>query len=70
MLKADEIQTPIVMTKLFKHMWRDEVTPDEWKKKGIIIRIPMKGDLRECGNWRGITLSPVGMKVFSKVILN
>ena len=70
MLKADEIQTPIVMTGLFKHMWRDEVTPDEWKKKGIIIRIPKKGDLRECGNWRGITLSPVGMKVFSKVILN
>lgn len=29
-----------------------------------------KGDLRDCGNWRGITLSPVIMKVFAKVILN
>ena len=38
-------------------------------KKGI-IEIPKKEDLRDCGNWRGITLTPVVMKVFSKVILN
>ena len=70
MLKADEIQTPIAFKDLFNHMWRDEVTPVVWKKKGIIVRVPKKGDLSECGNWRGITLSPLGMKVFSKVILN
>ena len=70
MLKADEIQTPMKLTELSKHIWRDEATPDEWKNNGIIIRIPKKGDLRDCGNWRGITLSPVVMKVFSKVILN
>ena len=50
MLKADEIQTPMKLTELSKHIWRDEVTPDEWKNKGMIIRIPKKGDLRDCGN--------------------
>ena len=70
MLKADEIETPIVIKELFNHMWRDEVTPVEWKKRGIIVRIPKKGDLSECGNWQGITLSSLGLKVFSKVILN
>ena len=23
--------------------------------KGIIVNLPKKGDLTECGNWRGIT---------------
>ena len=70
MLKADEIQMPAMITELSRHIWRDEVTPDEWKNTGIIIKIPKKGDLRDCGNWRGITLSPVVMKVFSRIILN
>ena len=70
MLKADEIQTPIVMKDLFNHIWQDEITPDVWKQEGIMIKVPKKGDLRDCSNWRGITLSSTCMKVFSKVILN
>ena len=43
--------------------------PSEWKQ-GVIVKIPKKGDLSECGNLRGITLSPIVLKIFSKVLLN
>jgi hypothetical protein len=29
--------------------------PKDWKE-GIILKIPKKGDYRNCNNWRGITL--------------
>lgn len=45
MLKADEIQTPAMITELFKLIWREEVIPDEWKNTGIIIRIPKKKEI-------------------------
>ena len=34
------------------------------------MKLPRKGDLSDCNNWRGITLLPVPEKVFCKVILN
>ena len=30
----------------------------------------MKGDLTECGNWRGITLTSVPSKVFRRVLVD
>ena len=35
---------------------------------GLIVKLPNKGDLGECDNWRGITLYPIISKVFSKII--
>ena len=42
---------------------------EKWKN-GVIVKIPKKGDLSDCGNWRGITLSPIALKIFCKVLLN
>ena len=42
--------------------------PKEWKE-GIIIKVPKKGDLSQCKNWRGITLLAVISKIFNKIIL-
>ena len=39
-------------------------------EKSIIIKIPKKGDLTLCKNWRGITLLSVPGKVMSTVIMN
>ena len=36
----------------------------------LIIKIPKKGDLTECRNWRGITLTSVLSKVFGRVLIN
>ena len=42
--------------------------PEDWKK-GLIAKVPKKGDLSNCNNWRGITLLSVVSKVFSRCIL-
>ena len=35
-----------------------------------MVKIPKKGDLTECGNWRGITLTSVPSKVFRRVLID
>ncbi|VDP65732.1 unnamed protein product [Schistosoma mattheei] len=39
-------------------------------KEGHLIKIPKKGDLSKCENYRGITLLSVPGKVFNIVLLN
>ena len=43
--------------------------PETWKQ-GLIAKIPKKGDLTECMNWRGITLTYVPSKVFGRVLID
>ena len=50
-------------------MWEQESIPQDWKK-AIIIPINKKGDRKECGNSRGISLLSVPGKVLTRVILN
>ena len=47
-----------------------QLLQDVWasKKDAVIVPIPKKGDLRECDNWRGISLLDVAGKVFARVI--
>ena len=42
--------------------------PVDWTK-GVIIRIPEKGALSDCNNWRGITLLSVPNKILAKIII-
>ena len=37
--------------------------------KGVIIRIPKKGTLSDCNNWRNITLLSVPSKILAKIII-
>ena len=69
MYKVDENKLPLVLTNLFNKIKESGILPSEWKN-GVIVKIPKKGDLSECGNWRGITLSPIALKIFCKVLLN
>ena len=39
----------------------------EWRD-AVIVPIPKKGDLRSCGNWRGISLLDVAGKLFARLI--
>ena len=68
MIKAEDKETPVAMTEIFKKIWQGEQTPEEWKV-GLIIKLPKKGDLTDCNNWRGITLLPLTCKIFSRIIL-
>ena len=48
-------------------MWNEEKVPEEWRD-GLIVKLPKRGDLSQCTNWRGITLISVPAKVFSRVL--
>ena len=47
----------------------------KWKKKipdwgkDTIVKIPKKGDLTNCNNWRGITLLSIPSKIFCNIII-
>ena len=53
---------------LFEKVCQDENVPQEWKD-GHLIKLPKKGDLTNCGNYRGITLLSIPGKVFSRILL-
>ena len=68
-LKADLIGSTNMLYDLFQDIWKEEAIPEEWKE-GYIIKIPKKGDLSSCSNYRGITLLCIASKIFNRIILN
>ena len=56
-------------TKLFNKVKEDGVAPKSWSKV-LIVKLPKKGNLRECTNWRGNTLLAVISKIFVRVLLS
>jgi hypothetical protein len=57
-----------VFDKIFKKIWEKEEIPRDWKE-GIIVKVPKKGDLTECSNWRGITLLNTSSKLLTRIML-
>jgi len=39
-------------------------------EEGLIIKIPKKGDLSNCNNWREVTLLSIPSKILTNIILN
>ncbi|KAK1791378.1 hypothetical protein P4O66_013384 [Electrophorus voltai] len=56
------------LTVLFNKCWQDQSVPSDWRK-GVIVKLPKKGNNADCNNWRGITLLLVPGKVFCSVLL-
>ena len=54
---------------LFNKIWCTKQILDEWKE-GYLIKLPQKGDLSNCNNYRGIMLLSVPGKVLSRILLN
>ena len=52
---------------LFHKIWNAETIPEEWCR-GLIVKLPKKGDRTQCTNWRGVTLLSVPSKIFCKII--
>lgn len=65
-VKTNPTNTEKVLLPLFNRIWKEKKMPGKWKK-GINIKIPKKGDLAKCENYRGITLLPVISKVFEPI---
>ncbi|XP_076059549.1 uncharacterized protein LOC143036186 [Oratosquilla oratoria] len=49
--------------------WEEKQAPSDWKD-ALLITIFKKGDRRECGNYRGISLLSIAGKVLARILLN
>ena len=67
-IKADMETATNMLYSLFSKIWEREEIPAEWKE-GILIKLPKKGDLTECSNYRGIMLLSVPGKVLNRILL-
>ena len=65
-LKADIDTTVEMLYPLSARIWEDEKLPAHWKE-GHLIKLPKKGDLSTCSNYRGISLLSVPRKVLERV---
>ena len=52
MLKADVETSAEVLTDFFHSIWASETIPEDWAR-GLIVKLPKKGNLNTCDNWRG-----------------
>ena len=69
MLKTDIYFAGRLFTDLLRDIWTNDVIPNDWNK-GLIVKLPNKGDLQHCDNCKGITLLSVPSKIFCQVLLN
>ncbi|XP_061188858.1 uncharacterized protein LOC133197034 [Saccostrea echinata] len=68
LFKTDPLLTATILQPIFHDIWERNTIPDEWNH-GVIIKIPKKGNLNDCNNWRGITLLSIPSKIMAKIII-
>ena len=67
-IKADLKNSAEMLYNLFGKIWETNEIPDDWKE-GYLIKLPKKGYLKECKNWRAIVLLSTAGKVLNRIIL-
>ena len=58
----------LFLVKFFNRLLRGEKMPDEWRKSVLVPLYKDKGDIKECGNYRGIKLMSHTMKLWERII--
>jgi hypothetical protein len=56
-----------IMAKLFEKIWKEKKLPTEWLRENI-CKLPKKGVISDCNNWRGVTILNVAVKIFTRCI--
>ena len=67
-LKVDIMSSVNMLHSLFSRIWDEEQVPAEWRE-GLLVKLPKKGDLSNCNNYRGIMLLSTAGKVFNRIVL-
>uniref|UniRef100_A0A8D9DWW4 Craniofacial development protein 2 n=1 Tax=Cacopsylla melanoneura TaxID=428564 RepID=A0A8D9DWW4_9HEMI len=67
-LKAGGEELNMKICNLIQKIWSSEKIPDDWKN-AIVCPILKKGDVMNCGNYRGIALLSVTYKVLGMLLL-
>jgi hypothetical protein len=65
--ESDEFITRTV--EMFQSLFDKEVVPESWKEV-VVSMLYKKGDVRDPGNYRGISLMSIVAKVYEKVLTN
>ena len=68
MLRAGGKECLIWMSDLLKAVWVKEKIPEDWRKSLIVPIFKKKGDILECGNYRGIKLLKHGLKILERIL--
>ena len=68
-IKADIETSTEILHDLLGKIWEQEEIPTEWEE-GYLVKLPKKGDMQDCKNYRGIMLLSVPGKVLNRVILD
>ena len=61
---GEELQERLLQ--VISDVWGQQVVSD-WRDAEV-VPIPKKGDLHDCDNWRGISLSDIVGKVFARIL--
>ena len=56
------------LVKFFNRLLRGEKMPDKWRKSVLVPLYKGKGDIKECGNYRGIKFMSHTMKLWGRII--
>lgn len=56
-----------LLHEVIKKAWAEERIPEDWNI-GVIIPIYKKGDKKNCGNYRGITLLSTVLKIYERIL--
>ena len=56
------------LTELLGLIWNSEEIPEDWGES-IVVPIYKNGDEEQCGNYRGISLTPVISRIFASLLL-
>lgn len=67
LMLADPQTTAAALSPHIAEAWNTENFDADWKR-GFIVKLPKKGDLRDCNNWRGITILNVINKIMALII--
>jgi hypothetical protein len=59
-----------VLHSFCEKVWREEVSPQDWKDAMVCSLYKSKGDRSECGNYRGISLLSTAGKAMARVLTN
>ena len=65
LLTADMEDTASRLTSCYNRLWETDRWQKVWRKE--LVKLFRKGSLRECNNWRGVTLLPVISTVFCRM---
>src|SRR6218665_1453331 len=68
MFKAMDKESVEWLFIILNDFMRNERLPDDLKINEIVTIFKQKGDAMECGNYRGIKLLEIGLKVYERVI--